>query len=297
MSTRFLPFAVLAATLASAGVFADAEPGTEDLDAQLQAARQRLEQAAHEVADLSRQLGQPLKEHMMMMGEGPRHAMIGVQLDPESSHDGARVHEVSPGGPADEAGMRAGDLIVSVNGTDVKGADPAAEVVKLLRALEPNAKVKIRVLRDGKPQSFEITARPMPPSGPFFLQGMNGHFPEFDMGFMGLAHPPFGGLQLVTITPQLGRYFGTDKGVLVVGTPPGGILGLEDGDVILSIGGREPKSGAHATRILHSYQSGEKIPLRVLRQRKTLDLNVTMPDMPEHAHGHGPGVPRPEGMP
>ncbi len=85
-------------------------------------------------------------------------------------------------------------------------------------------------------------------------------------------------MELATLTPQLGKYFGTDKGVLVVRAPPDGALKLEDGDVILAIDSREPKSGSHATRILGSYQPGEKIMLRIVRQHKALQLETTVPE-------------------
>jgi PDZ domain-containing secreted protein len=74
----------------------------------------------------------------------------------------------------------------------------------------------------------------------------------------------------------LGRYFGTEKGVLVVRAPKD--FKLEDGDVILAIDGREPSSGSHATRILSSYQSGEKITIKLMRQQKTLNVETTLPD-------------------
>jgi hypothetical protein len=119
---------------------------------------------------------------------------------------------------------------------------------------------------------------------------------------MGLAKPffmiqgPLSNLELVTLTPQLGKYFGTEKGVLVVRAPPDRTLKLEDGDVILAIDGREPTSGSHATRILGSYQPGEKVSLKIVRQRKTMELETTVPGgsfMPEGARDFlpppGPG--------
>jgi S1-C subfamily serine protease len=84
-------------------------------------------------------------------------------------------------------------------------------------------------------------------------------------------------MELVTLTPQLGRYFGADKGVLVVRSPAKGSMQLEDGDVILAIDGRQPLSGSHATRILASYQPGEKLSLHIIREHKTLDVQATMP--------------------
>jgi hypothetical protein len=110
--------------------------------------------------------------------------------------------------------------------------------------------------------------------------------PDLDLGPWGPLPPPpgiigmrgpFMDLELVTLTPQLGRYFGADKGVLVVRSPAHGALQLEDGDVILAIDGRQPVSGSHATRILASYQAGEKLNLRIIREHKTLDVQATMP--------------------
>ena len=91
-----------------------------------------------------------------------------------------------------------------------------------------------------------------------------------------MVHGALGDMELATLTPQLGRYFGTDKGVLVVRAPKD--FKLEDGDVILAIDGREPTSGSHATRILGSYQPGEKIAIKVMRQQKTVDVETTLPE-------------------
>jgi hypothetical protein len=74
--------------------------------------------------------------------------------------------------------------------------------------------------------------------------------------------------------------------------------GLEEGDVILSIGGRTPENTRHAFRILGSYQPGEKVKIQVLRQRKHLALDVQMPDADSRNPGFQPGSPpRPPGSP
>ena len=91
----------------------------------------------------------------------------------------------------------------------------------------------------------------------------------------------FGGMELASITPKLGAYFGASDGVLVVQAPQNAAFKLEDGDVIQTIDGRKPEDGAHAMRILRSYKSGEKLKLAVLRQRKPVTLAITMPERPE----------------
>ena len=91
----------------------------------------------------------------------------------------------------------------------------------------------------------------------------------------------FGGMELASITPKLGAYFGVTEGVLVVQAPENDAFKLEDGDVLQTIDGRKPEDGAHAMRILRSYKSGEKLNLTVLRQRKPVTLAITMPERPE----------------
>lgn len=91
---------------------------------------------------------------------------------------------------------------------------------------------------------------------------------------------PIGTMKLTTLTAQLGSYFGTDHGVLVVRAPAHGVLQLQDGDVILSIGGRVPASSSQAIRILTSYDPGEKIELVILRKHHRMDITATMPPPP-----------------
>ena len=286
MNAKFWTAILLAASLVSGAVFAADDRSQDEVEAQLKAARQKLEEAAHEVAELSTRLGKPLVERLMLMGEGPGHAVIGVQLDAKDSKDGAHVRGVSPGGPAADAGIRQGDVIVSVNGTDVKVEHPAAEVARLMRSVEPNSKVKIHALRDGKPADFEVTARPVEnawdlpgtPPRPDIPSHPGVPFDSFPPGVPGGMHGSVAGMELATLTPQLGTYFGTDKGVLVLRAPRNAAFGLQDGDVILSIDGREPRSGSHATRILASYQAGEKVKLQLMRQRKKMNLESLVPE-------------------
>ena len=268
----------------------DADARSKDLDAKLEDARARLEEAAHEVAELSSQMSGPLVDQMMSIyGEGPRRAVLGVQLDVRSGKEGARIQEVSPGGAAAEAGLHVGDVITTINGSDVKGEHSARQVMHAMREVAPDSKVKVRVIRDGKSQEFVVTARhgmafpglhdvpvppippipPIPPLSPGIRGGATSFGPIFIRG-------PLGEMELASLTPQLGRYFGTDKGVLVVRAPKD--FKLEDGDVILAIDGREPTSGSHATRILGSYQPGEKIAIKLMRQQKTVNVETTLPE-------------------
>jgi C-terminal processing protease CtpA/Prc len=254
------------------------------VEAQLETARHRLAADAAEVARLSMQVSKPLMERFQMRFEGSPHALIGVELSGENRSDGARVVHVSPGGPAFEAGIRPGDVIVSVNGTDAKGEGGVNRIVRAIHEATPNQKLSIRVMHQGKSKDLVVTAREMPnvvysmadANGLPLLPGPPANSPVFTYHELGI--PSLSNMQLMTLSPGLGRYFGTDKGVLVVRAPTRSDFKLQDGDVILSIDGREPTSGAHATRILASYQAGEKVTLHIMRDRKPLNLETTLPE-------------------
>ena len=254
------------------------------VEAKLEVARRKLEADAREVAQLSMQMGQYSMPRLETHFETAR-SIIGMQISTEHDTDGVRVVQVSPGGPADEAGMRPSDLIVAVNGVQTKGEEAARNAVRVIHDAHPDTKLTIRVMRDGKPKDLVVVARAL--TNQFFvrtgpgvtgalLPGSSADSPVFSYRELGI--PSLSSLQLATLTPGLGHYFGTDKGVLVVRAPTQSDFKLQDGDVIVSIDGREPTSGAHATRILASYQGGEKIVLHIMRDRKPLDLEARLPD-------------------
>lgn len=78
----------------------------------------------------------------------------------------------------------------------------------------------------------------------------------------------FAGLELAPMNPALGKYFGTGEGVLVIDVPARSRLGLQPGDVVLSVDGRAPAGPAHLVRIFRSYDGGEPFTLRIVRMKK-----------------------------
>jgi S1-C subfamily serine protease len=164
-----------------------------------------------------------------------------------------------------------------------------ARVVQLLRDVEPGDKVDLKVLRDGRTRDLTATARP--DGDEFFVAREFPALPALPRvkAFAGWGGGPMiiGGpmedMELARLTPGLGRYFGTDTGVLVVRAPPNGGLGLQDGDVILSIDGRRPVDSSHVIRIFGSYDPGEKLTLDVLRLHRRISVVTTVPAEPPMA--------------
>lgn len=84
------------------------------------------------------------------------------------------------------------------------------------------------------------------------------------------------GLNLASLDPSLGRYFGSDKGVLVLSNGPD-LKGLQPGDVIRRIGGSAVDSPREVMQALRDKDAGSRVQLDVLRDRKPLGLTVTVP--------------------
>lgn len=272
-------------------------PGTrEQIERQLQRAQERLDQAAREVADLSMKLSNQVSLDMQpwMRHEYPR-AMMGINIGmraPGSSNvnDGVQIVSVSPGGPADIAGLKANDVIVSFGGKELRG-ETAHSAEQILSALMFDAKaaepIAVEYRRDGK----SLKAQIVPKSFPTFLsesmehglQGLGEKLSELNLTMRPHDSRGFGSAELLDLSATLGRYFGTDRGLLVVRAPQDTRLNLQDGDVILDIDGRVPTSTPHALQILNSYREGEKLKLHIMRQQKHVELLVEIPKDSAHS--------------
>jgi S1-C subfamily serine protease len=262
-------------------------PDRAALEKQLQEAREQLDRSAREVAELSRQLYGGAEGEVMrfIQGRAPG-AMLGINVGGGAAREeGVEVAGVSPGGPAEQAGLKAGDILMAVDGQGLKRSGergPNAQLVEFMRSVEPGRVVKVDYLREGQRRSASVTAAPAaPPMMRVLSERLAGPLAEGLAlpGLEGLLGPERGlrSLELVPLTPKLGQYFGTDRGLLVVRAADAPGLPLEEGDVLQTIDGRTPESPGHAFRILRSYQPGEKVRLGVLRQRKLLTLEATLP--------------------
>lgn len=265
------------------------QPSQAELEQKLEAARKRLDEAARDVADLSMALSDNMIPDVgPLLGMRRQRAMLGINLGARRSGqgaDGVEIVSVSPGGAAAEAGLTAGDVLIELKGMPLKGEDesPRAKLMDAMREVKPGDKVPVSYRRDGKVLKATLTAQPL--TDRMFTMPL----PPLEPGVMGPRGPRiafrraagvFGSAELVALTPKLGQYFGTESGLLVVRAPNDSRLKLEDGDVIVDIDGRRPSSPSHALRILSSYQAGEKLKLNVLRARKRVSFEVTIPDQP-----------------
>jgi C-terminal processing protease CtpA/Prc len=275
---------------------AQAQLEKEEAKRQMREAERQLEEAARRIAELSRQnLPRVVEiEKSVMELEGkPRLGVTVGGNEGTGPVEGVNILGVSPGSAADDAGLRAGDVITAVNGESMSaddGTEANRRLLGVMKGVEEGDKLEVEYLRDGNVGKVEVEPRVMDVHA-YAWAGDGEHF-KFEMPAPHAApdvvrkyrfsSPLFGSswgdMELVELNEGLGRYFGTDAGLLVVNAPKSEALKLKDGDVIESIDGREPTSVGHAMRILASYQAGETLELGIMRDKRRQTLNIEMPD-------------------
>lgn len=225
---------------------------------------------------------------------------IGVIVDTRANTAGdkvgARIEGITPGGPAEKAGLKAGDVITRFNGTALGGvaaeddedSGPGMKLIELARELDPGDTVQVEYRR-GTEAAKKLTLVAENLGGDLMrVPGMGAmkewtgpDFPHFGPGDIELGmgfRTPWGGIELVKLNPELGEYFGTREGVLVVSAPADSSLALKGGDVILTIGGRKPTSPMQAMRILRTYEPGESVAIEVMRKQKRVTVTWKVPE-------------------
>lgn len=222
---------------------------------------------------------------------------IGVIVDTKANAAGdklgARIDGITPGGPAEKAGLKAGDVITRFNGTALGGAEsedddrsgPGLKLIDLAHALEPGDTVQVEYRRGNDARKVTVIAEDLGGTtwtGQMDMPGMDAFkelMPQMEMGPGEFVWGgPWGGIELVKLNPDLGEYFGTRDGVLVVRAPEDSSLSLKGGDVIISIGNRKPTSPEQAMRILRSYDAGETVTLDVLRKQRHVTVSWKVPE-------------------
>lgn len=83
--------------------------------------------------------------------------VIGVTIDQDYEGSGVRVKEVTVGGPADNAGIKAGDVIDKIEGKRV--VDPTVLIV-LVRDKKVGDSIRVGVVRNGSSQEYSVVLAP-----------------------------------------------------------------------------------------------------------------------------------------
>ena len=179
---------------------------------------------------------------------------------------GALVGQVDPAGPASKAGLEPGDVILEFNG---KPLSQSSELPPLVGETKPGTKVELKVWRDKKAREIDVTVAALKPAGDEVVAA------NADGG----QKPGILNVQVSALTPEQREASGIESGgVLVVGVAAGPAerAGVNAGDIILQVGGRDVGSPQELAGLAKTLPKGEPVPLLIQREEARLFLPLTI---------------------
>jgi serine protease Do len=198
---------------------------------------------------------------------------IGVQIQPVTNEiadslgirnaRGALVAEPQSGSPAQKAGIKAGDVIVSVNGESVTDA---RNLARRISALAPGTSVKLGIIRGGREDTLTLTLGELPKDRQARTDTEERISPR------GVEVPKLG----LSLAPA--RNGG--EGVVVTQVDPNGTASdqFQAGDVILDVNGKAVSTPADVRKVVSDAQSDGKrsVLMRVKSNQGTRFVAVTI---------------------
>jgi serine protease Do len=179
---------------------------------------------------------------------------------------GALLSRTEPGGPAAKAGLRAGDVVVSIDGSTVKDS---RDLARKIAAVAPNTAVKVGYVREGKAQTLSVTLSQL---GDRTALGGREHPQESKRGDqtskLGIAVAP------------ASRVMGIGaEGLTVVRVDPNGKaaeIGLAPGDIILKVGSRDMQNPQDLVKALDEARGSKRYVLARIK-RNDRELFIALP--------------------
>jgi serine protease Do len=188
-----------------------------------------------------------------------------------SRPSGALVAQVLPGSPAEKAGIRVGDVVVSYDGQDI---DTSASLPPLVGRSRIGETVQVKVIRDGKAKVLQVKLAELPEDigGRATGPRETPRAPDASNRLLGIT--------VDALTEERRQALGVEgEGVLVtdVGPGPGRDAGLVRGDVIRAIDGKAVGTPADLRQAVAALPAGKSVPLLIVREGSPRFLALRLP--------------------
>ena len=224
-------------------------------------------------ATLADRNGRP---YLGVVSVGGRHTFAFEALPVEPA---ATIVEVVPGGPAEEAGLQAGDRIVAVDGQELSAGKDLGAVIK---SHAPGDAITLRIERQGEEaRDVRVT--------------LGEHPDEAGAAYLGIAYRPGIGVfrsefpfegKLPFPAPELpegvtgGAFIGQ-----VVADGPAAQAGLKTGDIITEADGKAIEKPQDLTDAVAAHKPGDSIVLKVYRtgEADPVEITATLGQHPDQA--------------
>lgn len=198
-------------------------------------------------------------------------------LDLGDDAEGVLVSDVVGDSPADEAGLRRGDVITHFDGETVRSA---RSLTRKVGRADAGDEIVVRYLRKGDPREATVTLGERPSERTFAPRSdvrPRGRNMFFEAG------RPRLGVRIEEVDRDLGRYFDTDRGLLVLEVYEDSAAedaGIQVGDVLLKVGDETLGEVEDLREELAEYDEGDTVEIELMRDRSrtTIEVEVREPE-------------------
>lgn len=251
----------------------------QDLEEQLERTQNLVDALIQELPSRQSSYIQDAFSSFSMNQDDATKGFIGVYLD-RATENGVPITRVVESSPADVARFEAGDVILNVNGIDIFQQDnPVASTIELINSNPPDSTIQITILRNGQEVTLSVaTARRS--SIAFeendsiarssILRNLNDLTSRIN-AFVVESRKFRNTIHVMEIDEDFGRYFGVEKGVLVLAADE--IEDIQAGDILLKINDQTIESSSQTLRL--NQASDDKVTILIKRdnQEKRVTLN------------------------
>ncbi len=168
--------------------------------------------------------------------------------------DGVLIGDVISDGPAAKAGLKMGDIVTRYDGKKVKNV---RQLRQLVAATDPSVRVKVELVREGKPQTLIVQIAPLAGDSPSLAAVKSTETNKL-------------GISAQTLTQDLASQLGyttTVKGVVVTAVEPGSaaeLAGIQPKDVIVAVGNSRIANVADLTQAIKTHSTKKGVRLLVM---------------------------------
>jgi len=256
---------------------------------------EEIEELNHEMSELGKEFNDEMSEMghelkglvKMLRSMGDREkgesAFLGILLDEHKGVDsGVLLLGVTPDGPAQNAGLKADDIILQINNNSMqanKTTLPSSKLYNTLKKVKPGEQLTVLIKRNGEEKEIIFSAGKR---ADHLQHGINFLADDLEKRIskkihLELDNEALDGIELYPVNSKLGSYFGSEHGMLVLNIPDDNKYNLQQGDILLKIGERTPRSSSQTWRILDSYDHGEKVNLTLMRDKQEIQISINKP--------------------
>lgn len=169
---------------------------------------------------------------------------------------GALVAQVMESGPAAKAGLKVGDVILSVDG---KAVVMSGDLPHLIGSIKPGTKAELVVVRGGSRKNLTVTVGALPEDDDL-IAGASGEGGE-------LGSPRLG-VRVTDLTAEQKKSLDLTSGVVIaqVMNGPAALIGLRPGDIITHLSNQAVETARSFVKLAAELPANRSVSMRVLRQ-------------------------------